>query len=54
MSGKKVTRMTLFKIPEEGGQRLLLEKYKEMPSKATKVKQPKEAFMTGLGSDLSS
>lgn len=37
MSSKKIYRVTLFKIPEEANQQSLIEMYREMPRKATKV-----------------
>lgn len=36
MAGQ-ITRVTLFKIPKEEDQQRLLDLYKEMPQKATKV-----------------
>lgn len=37
MSSKKIYRLTLFKIPEKADQHKLIEMYREMPHKATKV-----------------
>lgn len=39
MAGQ-ITRVTLFKIPNEEDQQRLLDLYKEMPQKATKVRDP--------------
>lgn len=39
MAGQ-ITRVTLFKIPKEEDQQRLLDLYKEMPQKATKVRDP--------------